>query len=111
MTKTIVQTYNIANHYSKKAFYIGVVSCALFLVSYCIGVYRVISQTMSLQKIENQESVLSLSVQALDKQYIDLSSKITPDVIASYGFREVEVNNFIEKSSSLGRIAQSEHEL
>ncbi len=111
MTKAIAKTYNIANYYSKNVFYSCLILASLFLLSYCFGVYEVITHTVSLQKSEKLSSELSLQVQTLDKKYMELSNVITPETIARYGLREVEVKNFIEKNSSIGRLARSGHEL
>lgn len=111
MTKAIVKTYNIANHYSRNVFYSCLVFVAIFLLSYCFGVYKVITHTVSLQKSESLSQELSLQVQSLDKKYMELSSDITPETIAKYGLHEVEVKNFIAKNSSFGRLARSGHEL
>lgn len=111
MTKAIVKTYNIANHYSRNIFYSCLAFIAIFLLSYCFGVYKVITHTVSLQRSESRSNELSLQVQSLDKKYMELASNITPETIAHYGLHEVEVKNFIEKSSSIGRLARSGHEL
>jgi len=54
---------------------------------------------------------LAGTVQRLDSEYLELSSKVTPDNLKAYGFSQGQVSAYISRTSSLGSVALRGHEL
>ncbi|MEA2715519.1 MAG: hypothetical protein QOG91_547 [Candidatus Parcubacteria bacterium] len=111
MIKAISQTYRFAQEYRRQITCVLVIACAVFAYVYAVNIYRVISHTVALEKIEKEAASLSGAVGLLDSEYLDLSSKITPDNLKAYGFSEGQVSAYISRTSSLGSVALRGHEL
>ncbi len=111
MTKTLINTYNIANEYRRHLIYVLIFGCALMVGIYIFNVYRVIATTIALQKIETQLIATENQVQSLDSRYLGLSSQITPDTLSKHGFTTGKVSLYIPRNASLGRVALVGHEL
>lgn len=111
MTQAITHTYTLIHDYRRHITRVLLATCMVLALIYAINLYRVISHTISLQKITQQQVSLDSSIQALDTQYIAISSKITPDTLGTYGFDQGKVSAFISRTTSLGRVAMVGHEL
>ena len=105
MTKVIAQTYNITNEYRARITVVLLAACLCLAFLYAMNVYTVIARTVAIGHIESQETALARAVSSLNGRYLDLSSNVTPDKIASYGLAEGQVSQFIERDASLGRVA------
>jgi hypothetical protein len=88
-----------------------IVICTILGIFYAINLYSIISNTVALQHIGKETRALTSEVEALDTQYLKLSSKITPDALKTYGLGTGEVSFFIPRTSSLGSVATAGHEL
>ena len=111
MTKAITQTYNIISDYRRHISTIILATCLVFVLIYAFNIYTLINQTVSLQKIESQIATIDKSVHKIDSQYIELSSALTPDVLAKYGMNEGQASKYIYRTVSLGQALASGHEL
>ncbi len=111
MTKAIAHTYNTARAYHVQMIYALIATCAILVFVYAFHVYKVIANTVALQKVEAHMASLSGTVDKLDAQYLELSSIITPDHVAKYGMKQGHVSEYISRQTSLGRVAMSRHEL
>ena len=111
MTKTIVNTYNIANEYRHHFTYVLIFGCILMVGVYVFNVYRVIANTVSLQAVKARSVAMESSVQSLDGKFLELSSQITPDTLAEHGFKAGKVSAYIPRNASLGSVAIGGHEL
>ena len=111
MTQTLVNTYNIANDHRIKLTYTLFVGCFFMIAVYVFNVYKVISSTVVIQKIDSQSVAMESNVQNIDSKYIELSSQITPDVLAGHGFTPGKVSAYIPRNASLGSVAIGGHEL
>ncbi len=78
---------------------------------YAFNVYRVIANTVSLQKIQAQSVAIESTVQGLDSSYLKLSSQITPDTLSQHGFATGKVSAYIPRNATLGSVAIGGHEL
>ncbi len=85
--------------------------CAILGLFYAVNLYSIISHTVALQHINASSRALTTEVEALDTQYLALSSKITPDTLKAYGLEKGEVSFFIPRSSSLGHASVGGNEL
>ncbi len=101
MTKAIAQTYNKINENIKIISYVFLISSLFLVFIYSMNLFKVISNTVSYQKIEAKMSVLSSSVDELDSQYLSLSSNINPDNLSSYGMTKGVVSLYISKTPVL----------
>ncbi|MBU6231091.1 MAG: hypothetical protein KGI45_03880 [Patescibacteria group bacterium] len=94
--------YDLANEHRRQ------IVCSLLIASSCLAaiyvlnIYSVVSKTVALQRTEKQIASLSQGVEDLDSQYLALSSKITPDSLKEYGLSQVQVSEYISRSSTLG---------
>lgn len=111
MTKTLAQTYSIAQEYQRQIIAAALIACVFMLALYALNVYSVISHTVALESVQKQTATLSTSVDALDSQYLALTSKADPDKLADYGFRQGQVSAYISRTASLGSLATRAHEL
>lgn len=105
MTKAIATTYTVAKDFRAEIAYVVVAACAGLALIYGFNLYKVITQTIALRQVESQEVALQSSLSDLNAQYLDLSSKITPDMLGQYGFSEGQVAEYISKNSSLNSVA------
>jgi len=83
---------------------------ALLLMLYGINLYSTVSNTVTMQHIQKSISELSANVENLDAQYLELSSRVTPDKLSSFDLAPGQVSYFISRSSSLGLVAVGGHE-
>ena len=110
MIKAIAQTYRFAQEYRRQIACVLFIACAVFAYIYAVNIYRVISHTIALEEVQKETASLSGAGGLLDSQYLELSSKITPDNLKAYGFSEGQVSQYISRTSSLGRVALGGHE-
>ena len=111
MTQAIAHTYTLVHDYRRQITLALCATCAVLALVYAVNLYRVISYTISLQHMHAEQVALDASIQALDTQYLAISSKITPDTLSAYGFGQATVHSFISRTASLGRVALVGHEL
>jgi len=111
MTKTIANIYNITSNYRTVFTYMLLFGCFLMVLIYALNVYRVITTTVSVQKIENETALLHGSVEKLDSKYLELSSRITPDTLSAHGFVPGNVSAYISRNVSVSRLTIGGHEL
>lgn len=109
MTKSLIQTYTFAHEYRRTITSALIMACIVCVLFYMINLYRVVSQTVALQKIASDSKSLNVSVQALDAQYLGISKGIDSDTIRAYGYNQARVSVFIPRISS-GRVAVVGHE-
>jgi hypothetical protein len=105
MTKAIARTYSTAGEHQKYLVYALLAACVLFALIYGANLYNVISRTVALQKVEAETKTVDDSVQSLDAKYISLSGNITPEMAKNYGLREAPVTDYINRVTSLSRVA------
>ena len=117
MTKIIAQTYNITTPYRAYVTAVLAVGCMVAALVYAIGIYRVISRTVALERIDAQSAALTGQVEALDSQYLELSSADSVDSLARYGLQAGQVTAYIPRTvstasaASFGTLAAGGHEL
>jgi VIT1/CCC1 family predicted Fe2+/Mn2+ transporter len=111
MTKAIATTYTIASEYRKQLLTAFLIASAFLVLLYAFNVYSVISKTVALQKVQNDIAATGKSVESLDSAYLDIASKITPDGLGNYGFKEGKVSAYISRTAPLSRVALGGHEL
>jgi hypothetical protein len=111
MTKALINTYNIATEYRRHFTNALIFGCMLAVLIYVFNVYRIIGNTVTLQKVQAQSVTMESDVQKLDSKYLELSSQITPDTLAAHGFTAGKVSAYIPRNASLGRVAIGGHEL
>ena len=111
MTQAIASTYDTAKAYRKEVTYALIGVCVFMVGIYMFNVYRMISNTVAMEKIVTQTTELQSKVQALDGQYLQLSGKITPDTLKTRGFVQGKVSAYIPRNASLGSVARVAHEL
>ena len=111
MTKVLAQTYRIAETHQRHITLALLAACAFSVLIYALNVYRVISHTVALEAIQKQTTTISSSVDALDTEYLGLSSKASPDTLKDYGFEQGQVSAFISRTTSLGTVASRANEL
>lgn len=111
MTKAIAQTYTTIHGYRRQITLALLATSAVLVTIYAVNLYRVISNTLTIQHITAQVKVLDGSLDKLDSQYIALSHTVTPDAVTAHGFDQGEVSAFISRTASLGQIALAGHEL
>ena len=111
MTKALAKTYNITNDYRTHFTYFLIGGCILMVAIYIFNVYKVITTTVAIQKIQNQSVILESNVESLDSKYLELSSQITPDTLSAHGFVAGKVSAYISRNASLGSVAIGGHEL
>ncbi len=109
--KQIAQTYNIASEYRTKIAYVFFVICPVLALLYAINIYKIVSNTVSIQKIGVEMKTLSASVDRLDGKYIELSSTIMPDSLSVHGMSQGHVSEYIPRSVPIGRVAMTGNEL
>lgn len=102
MTKTIVQTYTIANEHRTGITMTLLIACAVCALFYVFNTYRAISYSMSIQNVSTEIAMVDAKMQNLDSRYVELVSSITPDLVRQYGFENAEVSAFIPRDVSLG---------
>ena len=105
------QTYAFAEGHRNQILRAIFTACLFLVVVYIFNVYSVISRTVALQKMQVEIAAAGKSVQALDTQYLELSSRLTPDGLGAYGFREGRVSTYISRTPFLGKVALGGHEL
>lgn len=110
MTKAIVHTYNMVTEHGLKLTYALLTVCAILMAVYVYNIFKVISNSVALEKVQKEMMALNSKVDSLDSQYLELSSAITPDNLNHYGLQQVKVSSYISRSASLG-IATGGHEL
>lgn len=101
MTKAISQTYSRLNDNVKIISYTFLIGCLILVFIYSLNLFKVISNTVALQKTESKMSELSSSVDELDTQYLSLSGNINPDNLDAYGMTKGTVSVYISKSAVL----------
>jgi len=113
MTKAITFTYNIAQENFRQITAILLGLCLVMTLGYAINIYRVVSQTVALKHVAAETAAVNSTLQQLDTQYASVTGKITPDVLAKYGFTTEGSNEktFISRTASLGRVSSAGHEL
>jgi hypothetical protein len=102
MSKAITQTYTLAIEYQKQIMLALLGACAFLVIIYAANVYTIIRNTVAIKQAESQVTVLSTKVDTLDKQYLELANKITPDALKGYGLAAGKVSSYISKTTSLG---------
>lgn len=101
MTKVAVQTYNKLNENIKIISFTLLIGCLILVFVYSLNLFRVISNTVALQKIDVKMTELSSSVDQLDSEYLRLSGNINPDNLDAYGMTKGTVSLYISKSAVL----------
>ena len=107
MTKIFTKKYT---SFRLRATYIVLAACAFSMFFYAVNVYNVIAQTILIQKVESTAASLENQVAILDSKYLDISGKLTPDLISTYGLRQVTIADFISRTPSDDRVALLGHE-
>lgn len=98
MTKQIAQTYDIVYENRMGVARVLMVACLALTLFYAFNLYRVISRTVALEKINSDISTVNNSVTTLDAKYLELSSAITPDTVKQYGFSQAKVSMYVTKT-------------
>ena len=119
MTRNKRITYAMFDTKRLKIAYFMMAACLVLATVYAFNVYRLVSHTVALQKLQATSSSLENNVQKLDSEYLTLSSKITPDTIKQHGFKEGEVTAYISRTpltakgadTTFSRVAVGGHEL
>ena len=113
MTKAIAQTYHVTTPYRAYVTAFLCAGCLMASLVYAVSLYRVVSHTVALEHLNSQTAQLSGAVDALDSQYLALSSAATVDSLSSYGLQAGDVTAYIPRSisaASLGTLAVGGHE-
>lgn len=97
MTKAITQTYSKLNENIKIISYSFLVGCLMLVVLYSVSLFKVILNTVAVQQIESQMTILSSSVDQLDSEYLTLSGNINPDNLSDFGMTKGKVSMYISK--------------
>ena len=105
MTQAIVGTYNIASEYRAKITSVIIALCISTALVYGFNVYRVVTNTVSIQRDQVTLSQLSSTVGTLNAQYLQLSFSVTPDKLTEYGLTQGKVSQFISRSNSAQSVA------
>jgi len=105
MTKAIALTYTAAKDFRAEIAYVALAACVGMALVYGFNLYKVIDQTIALRTVQSQEVALQSSLSGLNTQYLDLSSKITPDSLRQYGFSQGQVAEYITRDSSENSVA------
>ena len=105
MTRAIAQTYTIAKDYRAQIAYVVLAACAGLMLVYGFNLYNVINRTIALRQVESKEVAIQSSLAALNAQYLELSSTITPDTLHTYGFTQGQVSEYISRNSSADSVA------
>jgi hypothetical protein len=111
MTKILARTYTYTNEFRAYITYALLGACMLLALVYIANIYRVISHSVALQHIEVASNEVAGTVEELDTKYIELSNRITPDLVRSRGMSEGKVTSYISRSTSLGVVSMSGYEL
>lgn len=111
MTKLIAQTYTLTHGYRAYITYALVGMTGLVAVLYAANLYRLVAHTVAIREITREASEISQAVQDLDRQYLDLSSSITPDMVEAHGMSQGPVSAYITRGAALGRVALAPHGL
>lgn len=109
--KAVTITYTQINEYRSYITYALFAICAILASLYTFNIYKMVSYSVALQRVEVESLKLATAVQKLDTQYIELSNKVTPDLVRSYGMSEGKVANYISRTASLGVVSLSGYEL
>ncbi len=97
MTKAIAQTYSKFNENIRIFSYTFLIGCLIMVLIYSLSLFKVISNTVLIQKTEAKMTELSSSVDELDSQYLSLSGNINPDNLNDYGMTKGKVSMYISK--------------
>ena len=111
MTKALAQTYTTIHTYRVLLMRVLCAGCILAAIWYGVNVYTAISRTIVAEHISTEASILGTSVNELGAQYIQLSHSASPSALSSYGMDLGHVTAYIPRTSSLGSVALSGHEL
>ncbi len=111
MKRVIVNTAgHISDHRAKLTFAI-MGACAVAAIFYAVNLYTLISHTVAMQKMESQAAVLGSAIGKLDAEYLRISSKITPDSLASYGLVPGHVSMYITRPAATANLVSLGNEL
>ncbi|OHA16916.1 MAG: hypothetical protein A3C79_01135 [Candidatus Taylorbacteria bacterium RIFCSPHIGHO2_02_FULL_45_28] len=111
MIKAITHTYTTIHGYRRQITLALLATGAALAVVYSINLYRVISYTISIQRVTTQVAAIDTAINKLDAEYIILSSAVTPDTLVARGFDQGRVSAFISRTAALGRVVLVGHEL
>lgn len=111
MTKIIAQTYEYTHEYRAYMTYMFFGLSMMMVSFYVFSIYNVISTSVIVGQAETQLSELKADVQELDSKYIELSNRITPELVHARGMSEGTVTKYISRTASLGVVSLSGHEL
>jgi hypothetical protein len=81
--------------------------CAFLGLSYGLNLFKTISATVSLQKLDKQIASVSSTIGKLDSEYLQLSRQAAPEAMSKYGLSQGTVSVFISPSSASGRVAMA----
>lgn len=111
MTKALAHTYTTVHTYRVIIMRVLCVMCAVATLWYGINVYSAISRTIAAENITKEASALSNTVNQLGSDYIKLSHSASPNALTQYGMKLGQVSAYIPRTTSLGTVALSGHEL
>lgn len=111
MTKIIAQTYKYTYEYKAYINYALLILSMAMVMFYILNIYKVISTSVAVGQAETHLSQLENEVQSLDSKYIELSNRITPELVHSKGMIEGTVTSYISRTTSLGVVSLGGHEL
>lgn len=99
MTDRILQLNNeiLGNHTKKRLFYILSFGLGLILITYSYLIGAIIFSAVVRDDIEVGVRDLEGKIGILEVKYLDLSSKITPELAHSLGFKEATAQVFTSR--------------
>ena len=111
MTKAFTNIYELASEYRSRINTVLFISCLALVFIYALSIFDIISRTVALEKVHIALVARGSTIKDLDTQYLSITKEITPDILNAHGFKEGEASFYISRSTSLGRVALSGHEL
>ncbi len=111
MTKIVTQTYKYTHEYKVYINYVLLMLSMVMVMFYVFNIYKVIATSVAVSQAETRLSELENEVQSLDSKYIELSNRITPELVRARGMTEGTVTSYISRTTSLGVISLGGHEL
>ncbi|MFA6601402.1 MAG: hypothetical protein WCT02_00870 [Candidatus Paceibacterota bacterium] len=115
MTKAIANIYDSVSERRVKLVYCLLLACLFAFLSYTVNVFTVISRTVAIQKVEDENASLSASLESLDAEYLTLEGQVTPDSLSAHGLSQGQISAYIPRLAttaivaSLNGLATSDH--
>ncbi len=114
MMRVIAKTASEINDRRALLSLILLVACAVTALFYIMNLYFLIDKTVAIKNIDDKISALNSDVVALDAEYLKVTSRITPEIISSYGLAQAKVSMYIKRpapTASAVNLASGSHEL